>query len=139
MVAKAIRHPLWALAAIAFASVAVSNAVAGEIMDKMMRVQHTHDQLVSGTKGGTTNKRKTPKGFAAKKSTARGHGLGLDHTLTNKDNKVGGVDTRQIMRQTQHDPVQAKPKISKGVTTKNTGSKSRHLDTERKNLSTEAR
>jgi hypothetical protein len=30
----------------------------------------------------------------------------------------GGVDTRQLMMQTQHDPMQAKPKTPKGLATR---------------------
>jgi len=50
MIHTAICHAVATL----LVSVAASGAVAGEVMDKMMRMQHMHDELVSGVKGHTT-------------------------------------------------------------------------------------
>src|SRR5215470_16950963 len=50
MIHTAICHAVATL----LVSVAASGAVAGEVMDKMMRMQHMHDELMSGVKGHTT-------------------------------------------------------------------------------------
>ena len=80
------RHTLSALAALALVSAFATNGVAG---NTRMRVQHFQDEFTN-----------TPKGNASKSSphlstgtngtkkqgqtVPKGRGLGLDHTMTNK-------------------------------------------------------
>jgi hypothetical protein len=70
MTRTAIRHTIFALAALALVSAFASSAVAGETMDKMMRAQHaeqalpTLDMVIVGRKYET---KKPPLGLTAKK------------------------------------------------------------------------
>ena len=68
MTSTVFHYALSALAASVLITVAASGAVAGETM----RVQHMHDELLSGLKGHATNNSTTSEGLATNKPSQQG-------------------------------------------------------------------
>ena len=67
MTRTVLRRMLSAISVLALVSIVASGAVAGDTKDKMMRVQHMNDELVSGLKGHAVKGRRTREGLAGLK------------------------------------------------------------------------